>query len=614
MWSVYTTLASAGTIEAGYTGCDGVNPNQFNSLTLPSGGNSANYSYTWQNSTNACSGGGTWTTISGATATVYDPPLAINVTTCYRRCVTDGCTTICTPASTITVVPDPTSTATPTTPTTICAGGTVSMTATSANGTGTCTLTWQSSPNGSSGWANISGATGNNYTTPVLTAGTYYYRSLYDCTGLGCNQGPSATITVTVNALPTVTASSNSPICSGNNLNLTSSGGTTYSWSGPNGFSSAQQNPTITAATTAATGTYTVTVTNANNCTATAQTNVTVNLTPTVTTSTTNVSCFGGTNGTATANPSGGTTFTYNWNTSPAQTTQTATNLAAGTYTVTVTNNNNCTATIQATITQPTLLNASLTNTVNVSCNGGNNGQLDVTVSGGTPGYTYLWSNNATSQDIGALMAGTYSVTITDANNCTAVLTANVTQPAVLAITPTANPTNICTGGSSALNVTSMGGTGTVNYVWNNGLGSGASHTVSPTSTTTYTVTATDANSCTASGQVTVTVAADPTISTQPTNQTVCVDAVVNLTVAATGGTGSFTYQWQSATSCGGTFANISGATSSTYTPPTATLGITAYRAIVTNSGSGCDALTSNCATVSVVGQASIGVNISSGP
>src|SRR5690606_20476886 len=112
---------------------------------------------------------------------------------------------------------------------------------------------------------------------------------------------------------------------------------------------------------------------------------------------------------------------TYLWNDATAQTTATATGLQAGTYTVTVTDANNCTTTTNVTIAEPLVLEATiaLANVVNVSCFDGNDGEATVTVTGGTAPYTYLW-NDATAQTTATaagLEAGTYTVTVTDANN-----------------------------------------------------------------------------------------------------------------------------------------------------------------------------------------------------
>src|SRR5690606_24530642 len=137
--------------------------------------------------------------------------------------------------------------------------------------------------------------------------------------------------------------------------------------------------------------------------------------------------------GSATVTVSGGTApYTYLWNDTTAQTTATATGLVAGTYQVTVTDANNCTTTTTVTIAEPVLLEASiaLTNVVNVSCFDGNDGSAMVTVSGGTAPYTYLWNdaNTQTTATATGLAAGTYMVTVTDANNCITTTTVTIAE------------------------------------------------------------------------------------------------------------------------------------------------------------------------------------------
>jgi len=130
---------------------------------------------------------------------------------------------------------------------------------------------------------------------PTITSATIAASGTYNVTVTltgGCTG--TAQTTATINASAAATSSSNSPICAGQNLNLTSlPAGTTYIWSGPNGFTGSVQNPTITSASTAATGTYYVTITLATGCTGTAQTIVTVNVNPTVTLSSNSPICAG---------------------------------------------------------------------------------------------------------------------------------------------------------------------------------------------------------------------------------------------------------------------------------------------------------------------------------
>ncbi|MBY8964044.1 T9SS type A sorting domain-containing protein, partial [Flavobacterium sp. D11R37] len=277
----------------------------------------------------------------------------------------------------------------------------------------------------------------------------------------------------------------------------------------------------------------------ANGCTGTASVTITE---PTVLSAAgvaTNVSCNGGSNGTVDLTVTGGTgTYTYLW--SNNATTEDLTGLMAGTYDVTVTDANGCTATASVTVTEPTVLSASATAT-NVSCNGGNNGTANLTVTGGTGTYTYLWSNNATTEDLTGLAAGTYSVTVTDANGCTATASVTITEPTVLSASATA--TNVsCNGGNNGTaDLTVTGGTGTYTYLWSNGA---TTQDLTGLMAGTYSVTVTDANGCTATASVTVT---QPTaISATATATNVSCNGGTNgtATVTATGGTGAYTYSW----------------------------------------------------------------------
>jgi len=131
--------------------------------------------------------------------------------------------------------------------------------------------------------------------------------------------------------------------------------------------------------------------------------------------------------GSATAYPSGGTTpYTYQWNN--GQTGQTATSLHAGTYSVTVTDGDNCTFDGSVTVSGSGSLSSSINNVVNETCLPGGDGSIDLNVSGGTPPYTYLWSNGATTQDIFNLSAGTYTVNVTDQNGCVSSNTATISS------------------------------------------------------------------------------------------------------------------------------------------------------------------------------------------
>src|SRR5690606_2938422 len=136
-----------------------------------------------------------------------------------------------------------------------------------------------------------------------------------------------------------------------------------------------------------------------------------------LTTSATDANC-GSANGTATVNVSGGILpYGFLWNTNPKQITATATGLKAGTYEVTVTDSNSCKATSSVIVSEllPIVLSFSYTNE---NC-GKSNGTITVNATGGVGTYTYLWSNGKVSPELTGLTAGTYTVTVTDSNECT---------------------------------------------------------------------------------------------------------------------------------------------------------------------------------------------------
>lgn len=259
-----------------------------------------------------------------------------------------------------------------------------------------------------------------------------------------------------------------------------------------------------------------------------------------------NVACFGGSTGSVTANPSANAAqpLQYIWSTVPPQLTQTASNLAANTYTVTVMDAGGCLVTDTITITQPPDLVVTPDPPTNVLCHGQASGAASVTVNGGTPPYTYAWSNGASANPNTNLSGNTYTVTVTDANGCSKTASITVTEPTQLVLSPTAAQT-ICIGTSVNLCPNESGGTPGYTYLWSDGSMTQCIN-VSPTISTFYTVTVTDANGCSVSSlPIFITVNPPLTVTAVVDNASICVGSQVSLSaVGVSGGDGNYSYTW----------------------------------------------------------------------
>ncbi|KIA85152.1 PKD-like domain-containing protein [Flavobacterium sp. AED] len=330
----------------------------------------------------------------------------------------------------------------------------------------------------------VSGLTGTDITFSVSPSITTIY-NVIATSGAICTITYSDVATVTVNPLPIATAGSNSPQCAGSTLNLTASGGISYSWTGPNGFTSTSQNPSITNVTTAASGTYTVTVTDANSCFVSASTTIVINPLPIASAGSNSPQCAGSSlNLTA----SGG--ISYSWmgpngftSTSQNPSITNVTTAASGTYTVTVTDNNGCINTATVTVT----VNALLVPSVNIGVNPGNNICAGTSVTftatpvngGATP--IYQWKINGVNVGINSPTFTTSSLVNTD--KVTVVLTSSVTCPALANVTSniitmtvndivipsvsiSASATTICPGNSINFSAIPINGGSTPSYQW----------------------------------------------------------------------------------------------------------------------------------------------------
>lgn len=305
---------------------------------------------------------------------------------------------------------------------------------------------------------------------------------------------------VTVNPPTAAFILSNTSLCAGSCVNITDNTSglpTSWAWtfSGGNPSSSAVQNPGSVCY--AASGTYMVQLIscNANGCDTSIQ-NIVVSGPVVATSSSSGVGCFGGNDGSATAIPTGGTApYTYAW--SPMGGTNAAiTGVIAGTYTCTIADVYGCSTILTLTITEPPAI-TSVTSFTSTSCFGDADGAIDLTVNGGTPGYTFDWNAGTyTTEDISGLSAGNYNVTITDMNGCTHSDVVNITQPTALnAAVVTSNDPSVCAGSDGSVNITVNGGTPTYAYLWSNGA---TTQDISSVPAGTYSCIITDNNGCTA--------------------------------------------------------------------------------------------------------------------
>lgn len=477
------------------------------------------------NTINLTSTGGStysWSGPLGFTSGAQNPSI-INATTSmsgvYTVVVTSaaGCTASATSTVSVLNLPVPTSQAN-----TPCIGATLTFT-----GSGSGNYNW-TGPNGFSSTVqnptipNVTAAAGGTYTL-LLTAGT-------------CSA--SSTVFVTINPLPNPTAVSNSPVCLNTPINFTGGGATTYTWTGPNGYTDINQNPTIASAQATNNGTYTLTVTDANSCVNFTTTSVTVDPLPVIVVSHPTV-CV---NQTINLASSGGVTYAWsgpNGFTSALQNpamTATATGMTGG-YTVIVTTAASCTASAVSNVSVITLPVPVITS--NTPCVGST---LQLNGSGGS---AYNWSGpngfssgaqNPSIPGVSLLANGMYTLVVT-AGTCSDVTTASIT------INPLPNPTAVSNSPVCLNTPVNFTGGGASTYTWTgpNGYLDATQNAIiasaQATNNGTYTLTVTDANGCVNFTTTSVTVDPLPVITVN--NPTACVNQNINFT-----STGGVSYSW----------------------------------------------------------------------
>lgn len=454
-----------------------------------------------------------WAGPNGFTSTSANPTVTANATSTHAGVYTiTGTSSLgCTATATVQVNVNPVPTATANAPLQVCLNGTAN-------------LSVSSNPAGASySWSGPAGFT-STAANPTIASVTNVNVGTYSVSVTDIN-GCTATTTTSISlyTAPTVTITPTAlAVCEQSPITLTASGASTYSWTGPNGFTSTSANPTVTASAsmTQHAGVYTVTGVSGDNCSAIATVNVMVNPKPMVTATTVVAVNCSGVPLTLSATTDG-TTPTYSWSgpnsfTSTAASpvvSATATAAMSGTYTVTVTDSKGCIGTASVAVT----VNPAPTTTIT--------GGPTITVCSSTPiaftlggkqaGETYAWSgpNSFTSTvaeptvtaSATAANQGVYTVVVTNTLGCSQTATVSVTVNATPAgATSTAE---VCAG--SSVTLTATGGS---TYSWDTGEAT-ASITVSPTLSTTYRVTKSSAQGCSIVDVFNVTVKAAPTLA-----------------------------------------------------------------------------------------------------
>ena len=353
--------------------------------------------------TTICRGSSVNVAVTGATTYTWLPSgsgsssvLSPTTTTIYTITGSNGSCNSAPRTVTVNVTPTPTTNISASS-LSICAGQSSTLTA-----SGATTYSW------------LPGA----QTTTVIAV-TPTITTTYTVTGTTAGCSSNRTITVNVSSTPTVAASiTNTTICRGSSVNVAVTGATTYTWLPSGSGSSSVLSPTTTTI-------YTITGSNSSCVSGPKTFTVNVNSNPVLSNTINNVTCFGLCNGATTITATGGSApYVYTLvQGTPICTSTTCNNLCAGAYTINVTDINGCTGTSNITISQPTQLVATISNT-NATCSSCTDGAASVLASGGTPAYIYSWTPLAlTTPNASSLAVGCYTATVVDANGCVASAT-----------------------------------------------------------------------------------------------------------------------------------------------------------------------------------------------
>ena len=502
------------------------------------------------------------------TSNIFNPIIAnstVSMSGTYSVTITNsnGCTSTATTVVTINPLPSPLLT----TNSPKCEKTTIDFSASNSNTNIGNSYSW-AGPNSFSSLTqsnSLSNAT-------VSLSGTY---TVTITDSKGCSS--TASVPIVVNALPVPSNSSNSPVCATNPLNLLVSGGLSYAWTGPNGFSSTSANPSLSNSVLGMSGTYIVTATDVNSCTATTSTTVLINPLPIPEITNNSPICAGATLNLTAANLSldEGNSFLWagpNGFTSALQNPSLSTTsvLENGTYTVTITDEKGCSASATSAVVIRMLPSASASSNTPI-CTGLT---LDLTTSNTSipNGNSFSWSGpdgfTSSLKDPSILnsntsKSGTYSVIITDVNGCISTASTEVTVFA-LPIPTAGSNSPVCTG--TTLNLSASNTTPGLNntFLWDgpNGFSSNIFDPIvsNPTisSSGTYSLTVTDINGCTASISTAVIINPLP-VPSVGSNSPICLGNALSLNSSNTSSLDlNNTYSWSGPNSFSSTQRNPS--------------------------------------------------------
>ncbi|HVD98053.1 MAG TPA: OmpA family protein [Cytophagaceae bacterium] len=373
----------------------------------------------------------------------------------------------------------------------------------------------------------------------------------------GCTQSLSAAITSPPVLSPSFESVRN-VLCNGNNsgiVNISVVGGVapyTYKWN--NG--AATQDLTEIGA-----GSYSVKITDANGCIGksisaniTEPSDMEVNVVDVK-----NVLHYGESNGSISLTVSGGVgPYKYSWSNSTIM--QNLVGAPAGNYSCMVTDMNGCLKTVTSIISQPSSLEAVVDAVKNIKCHSQSDGAVNITVNGGTPPYTYLWSNGATTEDLTELSAGAYSVTITDAAGHKKTLRAEITQPAAFSLKIDKVKNLTCfENNNGAITTSVIGGTPPYKFTWSNG---SKANDISNVPAGDYSVVVTDAHGCEKSENVTLKQPSELNVAVTDLKHLNCANEHKGaIAISVSGGVVPYTYSW----STGAKIEDISGLSAGSY-------------------------------------------------